>query len=334
MGESESDRADSARDGAPADITKGASSVPRTRFEAASSASASEEVVYRETFEHLPISMALLDGDGCIVDANWQWREFARVNGGDPEGYVGTNYLAVCRDSSDPQAMEAAALLEALLNGQRDVVEWEYPCDAPEEPRWFYLKAYRCLEGGERRFGVVHVEITPWRLAEEAEQQRAETDALTGMLNRRAFAERGERVLAIAERNAINMAIVFLDLDDYKAINDEYGHEMGDRVLAVVADRLQGPTRESDLQARFGGDEFVIIAEGADSARAERVAARLQELIATPITVNGHRFQLSCSQGIAIYPDDGGNLAALVNAADAAMYRAKKSGGARAVFAD
>lgn len=288
---------------------------------------------YHETFECLPISMALLDGDGWIIDVNEQWRRFASDNGGDPNGYIGTNYVAACRDPSDPQALEVAERFEELLAGRRHLVEFEYPCHSPETRRWFYLKAYRCLEGDQPRIGVLHIEITPWRLAEEAEQHRADTDTLTGLLNRRAFVERAERILTSAERNAISVAVLFLDLDNYKVINDTYGHEMGDRVIATIGERLQGPTRECDLQGRYGGDEFVVIAENVDRDGAERVGARVRELIAMPVAVAGHRFELTCSQGIALYPDQGNDLNALIRAADRAMYRAKEAGRDRAVFA-
>lgn len=282
--------------------------------------------VYRESFRKLPMSMALLDSAGRIVAVNERWRQFACANGGDPEGYIGASYVAACRDADDTELAEIERLFRELVAGERDLAELEYPCHSPDERRWFLMQAYRYAEGDDPRIAVLHIDITQRRLAEEAARHRAATDSLTGLLTREEFTDRAAQILAIAAREQLNAAVVFLDLDGYKAINDHYGHETGDRVLAAAAERLRSQTRESDLLARYGGDELVVIAEGADRAAAECLSERLRAIIGAPLTVDGHDFELTCSQGIALYPDHGGDLATLLSAADTAMYRAKASG--------
>jgi diguanylate cyclase (GGDEF)-like protein/PAS domain S-box-containing protein len=294
----------------------------------------SDAIIYRQTFDNLPMSMALLDRNGTIIDVNECWRTFARANGGDPAGYIGTRYVAACQDADEPEAQHVQQLLNELIADQRDMVELEYPCHSPDERRWFLMQAFRYRGGDDTAIAVLHVDITQRRLAEQAAHERAATDSLTGLLNRETFTERAEQILAIADREALHAAIVFLDLDDYKEINDEYGHEVGDQVLGIIAERLREQTRDSDLLARYGGDELVVIAEGADRESAECLSERLRRIITAPLTVDNNTFHVTCSQGIALYPDHGRNLPELVSAADAAMYQAKQSGGASTFFAN
>lgn len=292
------------------------------------------DAVYQQTFQSLPISLALLDEDGWIIDVNERWRAFARDNGGDFGGYVGTNYVAACHDPGDPEALEVEARLKELLAGQQELVEIEYPCDSPSGRRWFLMQACRCPHTGQPRYTIIHIETTQWRLAEQAEHQRADTDALTGVVSRGAFDERARQMLAQAERDGSHVALLFVDMDYYKAINDAYGHDLGDRVLAALAERLRQPTRESDLLARYGGDEFVILGPGSDEVGAQALAERLHQTVTEPVAIGDYRFCVSCSQGIAIYPDHGRDLTSLVNAADAAMYRAKRAATGYAAVAE
>jgi diguanylate cyclase (GGDEF)-like protein/PAS domain S-box-containing protein len=292
-----------------------------------------DATIYRQTFDNLPMSMALLDHNGVIIDVNERWRAFARANGGDPAGYIGRSYGAACQLADEPQEDTVESLFDELLAGRRERIEFEYPCHSPDERRWFLMQAYRFRDAGQLRVAVLHIDITQRRLAEEAAHQRAATDSLTGLLNRETFNERADQILAIAHREGLHSAILFLDLDDYKGINDVYGHEVGDRVLGIVAERLREQTRDSDLLARYGGDELVVIAEGADRASAQCLSDRLQRIITAPVTVDNTTFHVACSQGIALYPEHGHSLQELVSAADAAMYQAKQEGGAGAMFA-
>jgi diguanylate cyclase (GGDEF)-like protein/PAS domain S-box-containing protein len=155
----------------------------------------------------------------------------------------------------------------------------------------------------------------------------ANHDALTGLPSLRLCKDRLERSLAEARRKRQMSAVMFLDLDGFKNINDHHGHEFGDLVLKATADRIQAGIRETDTVARIGGDEFIIILSSLpEIAIAERIADNLINQIAQPLRVGQSEVQVSASIGIALYPADGDSAEELMRAADSAMYRIKHQG--------
>jgi diguanylate cyclase (GGDEF)-like protein len=175
-----------------------------------------------------------------------------------------------------------------------------------------------------------------------AERQRLETrlrtlaehDPLTGLMNRAALTEALRRSLALATRQKWSVAVVFIDLDKFKEVNDSLGHAAGDELLRQIASRLQGCLRESDLLGRLGGDEFIVVAEALlDGPRnAIELADKLLMQMKRPFLVDGRPLSMGFSAGIAIYPGDGDTPEALVANADAAMYQAKEQGRFRAAL--
>lgn len=168
------------------------------------------------------------------------------------------------------------------------------------------------------------------RLAAEITEElrhMAQHDPLTGLPNRALFSDRVQNALAYARRHDSRFAVIFLDLDRFKPINDDYGHLVGDLLLQQVAKRLQDSIRASDTVGRIGGDEFVLLIGelvGPDAARA--LAEKIRQEVRRPYTIDGHELTISCSLGVAIYPDDGTDEIALTKRADDAMYRAKEGG--------
>ena len=162
----------------------------------------------------------------------------------------------------------------------------------------------------------------------EAELQRfARYDALTGLPNRPFFHETLQRTLARVARERTRLALIFVDLDGFKAVNDSLGHAAGDAVLQLVAERLRAATRSSDIVARIGGDEFVVLVQSLSRADdAALVARALLDRVARPCVVAGHDLTLGASAGIAVCPEDGSEAEALLHNADLAMYRAKQEG--------
>lgn len=158
-------------------------------------------------------------------------------------------------------------------------------------------------------------------------EQLAFYDSLTGLPNRALFLDRLEHTLVASRRHGGQGAVLFLDLDRFKEINDSQGHAVGDLALAEVARRLQRAARREDTLARLGGDEFVLIAEGADLQSAVRIATRLQDSLVEPLSLLGHSYNVGASIGIAFYPADGDTSEDLIKRTDIAMYRAKMSGG-------
>ncbi len=155
----------------------------------------------------------------------------------------------------------------------------------------------------------------------------AVTDPLTGLPNRHALRTCIDHAMALSRRKGRSLALLFVDLDGFKAVNDTYGHECGDRVLADTARRLVSRTRDMDTVARLGGDEFVVVMEDLEDPRfAATLAAKALAAVAEPIVVEGHTLHVTASIGISVYPGDGTDAAALMRHADMAMYAAKSGG--------
>ncbi|WP_303786221.1 diguanylate cyclase [Azovibrio restrictus] len=155
----------------------------------------------------------------------------------------------------------------------------------------------------------------------------AQRDALTGLANRVALDDYMARTLATARIRRSRFAVLLVDLDHFKPVNDSHGHGIGDRLLQAVAQRLRACVRQEDMVARLGGDEFVIVlANLVGTEAADRIAAKVVESLATPFTVAGLELQISASIGVALYPEHGEDAHHLFNRADGAMYQAKQGG--------
>lgn len=161
--------------------------------------------------------------------------------------------------------------------------------------------------------------------AEETIQRMASHDALTGVTNRTAFTVRIEQALHSAQRYEKKIAVMFIDLDRFKHVNDTLGHQAGDLLLIEVSRRLLECIRSDSVLARFGGDEFVILVDHVgDSEALALIAKRISNAVSRPFTILGHYCEVGCSIGISIYPNDGTSSSELMKKADAAMYRIKK----------
>jgi len=161
----------------------------------------------------------------------------------------------------------------------------------------------------------------------------SQRDPLTNIPNRLLMLDRLESAIATARRRDTRIGVMFIDLDNFKRINDTLGHTAGDQVLQLVARRLQSAVRDSDTVSRHGGEEFlVLLPEISQAADAAVIARKLLAALAAPAKVGANRLQLSASIGITIYPEDGEDAETLISRADAAMYRAKRSGPGRYEF--
>jgi diguanylate cyclase (GGDEF)-like protein/PAS domain S-box-containing protein len=170
-------------------------------------------------------------------------------------------------------------------------------------------------------------DITAQKTSEQQLVHRAEHDSLTDLPNRGLFMDRLRSGIARAKRNIQPLALLFVDLNDFKPVNDQHGHQTGDRLLRVVAQRLMAAVREVDTVARVGGDEFAVILEAiSDADDAAAVAAKIAECIGEPFSIDGRTLCIGASTGIAIYPGDGDGVNSLLQHADAEMYRVKRAG--------
>ena len=169
-------------------------------------------------------------------------------------------------------------------------------------------------------------DITEQRASQRRIEQLAYTDLLTGLPNRLMLAQRIEFALRLAERDGGEFAVLFVDLDRFKNINDSLGHLFGDRVLVEVAQRIQSCLRQIDTLCRLGGDEFVMVLHKADAGAAEMVARRVIDIMTRPFDLDALQFTIGCSIGVAMYPADGRSMDDLIKSADTAMYSVKERG--------
>ena len=174
--------------------------------------------------------------------------------------------------------------------------------------------------------GRAHALLLAAEMTEEL-RHMAQHDSLTGLPNRALFSDRVDSQIAYAKRHGGRFAMIFLDLDKFKPVNDNYGHGVGDLLLQQVAKRLLDSIRASDTVGRIGGDEFVLlVGELASTDAALALAEKIRQEVRQPYLVEGHELNVSCSLGVAIYPDDGTDEISLAKRADEAMYRAKEGG--------
>jgi diguanylate cyclase (GGDEF)-like protein len=181
------------------------------------------------------------------------------------------------------------------------------------------------MEDLKRINAALQAEIVERRQAEQRAHELATKDPLTGLLNRRSITERLEHAISRAARHNERLALLFLDMDRFKAINDTLGHDAGDELLRQVSNRISHAVRGSDMVARLGGDEFVVLMEGLSSyASAAEVAKKIVKANERPFTIASQSIKTSVSVGISLYPQDGNTVHSLMRSADLAMYHAKQ----------
>ena len=188
-------------------------------------------------------------------------------------------------------------------------------------------QVYRDPSGWAQRVVGVVMDITDRKMAEQRVAHMAHHDALTGLPNRVLLRDRIQHAIAQAHRAGTKLAVLFIDLDRFKTINDSLGHQLGDRLLQAVASRILVCVREGDTVARVGGDEFVIVIPGIEtSADASTVSGKILEVLGNPFHLHGNDLHVGASIGISLYPSDGGDAETLMRNADTAMYAAKDAG--------
>jgi diguanylate cyclase (GGDEF)-like protein/PAS domain S-box-containing protein len=225
-----------------------------------------------------------------------------------------------------------AAFFQTMWHTLRDDGYWEGEIwdkrkDGSEYPKWVHINTIRDSDARISHFVAVFSDISERKASEERIRYLAQHDALTGLPNRFTLAVHLEHALARAERAGEKIGLMFIDLDNFKTVNDTLGHAVGDLLLCEVARRITSAVRKSDIVARIGGDEFVVVLESAHlPGDAGMVAQKILERMSEAVPVDGNELHTTPSIGIAIYPDDGSNSEDLMKNADVAMYHAKSAG--------
>lgn len=259
---------------------------------------------------------------------------FAQLTGYSEEEIIGQNPSILASGA------EREGFYEEMWQQINDKGHWEGEIhdrrkDGSVYPKWLTVVAVKDSQGRPINYVGTFVDITERKKHEARILHLATHDALTGLPNRSLLLEHVAKGIAQASRNNTMLAILFLDLDRFKGINDSLGHEYGDRLLKLIARRLLDTMRSSDTIARIGGDEFVILLNDVkEVSDVSAAASKVIEQISHPVTFNGREFHITTSLGISIYPNDGNTADQLLKHADAAMYSAKAAGKNQARFFD
>lgn len=294
-----------------------------TERRAAENAAWQSQQLLKSTMDNFPTFIAFKDAAG----------RFLEINGAVAEA-LGHPKSQICgRTIADfvPQAAAAVHWQHELeVMESRRAIQFEETTPLPTGLMHFIVTSFPLIDAEGKVYGTGHIahDISEHKRAEERLREASLHDSLTGLPNRACVFEYGGHLLAAAKRRHGRGALLFIDLDRFKPINDLYGHEIGDRVLQEVAKRLGDCTRDEDLVGRLGGDEFVVILPNADalSHRAAVVAQHIVDSISRPMLIDTLELSLSPSIGVSYFPDDAGDVGALIHNADLAMYQAKQSG--------
>lgn len=275
-----------------------------------------------KVFESSPEAVFITNAAFEVVQVNPRCEALA---GHHSDRLLGSSARDFFHDPEHPQLfadIEMALLASGFWTGE----VWRRRDDAvvvAVEVSWVALQD----AGGQMSHTVGFFKDMTERLeAQRRIEKLAYRDVLTGLPNRLLLGQRVDFALRLAERGGGTFAVMFIDLDRFKNINDSLGHAFGDRVLIEVADRILHCMRDVDTLSRMGGDEFVAFLQDADALGAEVAARRILDALAQPFLVDGMNFSLGCSIGIAMYPADGRSLDDLIKCADTAMYRVKDRG--------
>lgn len=274
-------------------------------------------------FDHSGEAIMITDRDNRIVEVN---PSFTRMTGYMPEEICGQNPGVLSSGRATPEdyrAMWQAIREQGFWQGEM----WDRRKDGEIYPKLLTISVVRNARGDIDFYIASFADISEQKASEEKIRHVAHHDALTGLPNRWHLQISLEQAIALAKRENEEVALMFIDLDRFKIINDTLGHNIGDRLLVEVAQRLRECVRESDLLARLGGDEFVVVLTGDDAINASaHVAEKILGSLARSFRIEGNALHTTPSIGISLYPHDGDSIESLMKNSDTAMYHVKSMG--------
>jgi diguanylate cyclase (GGDEF)-like protein/PAS domain S-box-containing protein len=275
-----------------------------------------------KVFEQSNEGIMITDAQRNIMQVN---RAFTQIT-----GYRQDEVLGKLPRLAGPGRMDDAFFLD-MVETLRNQSHWEGETrnrrkDGTAYPQWLSITRVTDAQEQVTHYIAIIRDITQAKEAQDRIRQLAHYDPLTGLPNRTLLADRSDHAISIAQRSGASLALIFLDLDHFKNVNDSLGHRVGDELLKALAQRLRSVVREQDTISRLGGDEFILVLPSTDADGAAHVAGKLLEIAAQPYTLERHELTITPSIGIALFPADGADFDTLSKCADAAMYRAKQDG--------
>lgn len=277
----------------------------------------------RLVFETAGEGMAITDAQGVILAVN---PAFCEITGYREDEVIGQTTALLNSGLHDAEFYRGMwDELRAIGRWSGEIVNRRKNGDI--YPEWLSIVAVEDPSQRDARYVGLFSDITERKREEDRIRRLAHYDVLTGLPNRVLFADHLKRAVARTSRNGGKLAVLYLDLDHFKPVNDLYGHETGDKVLAEAAKRMTASIRSGDTVSRRGGDEFVALLEADDAKNsAAMVSRKLIQAVSQPYEINGQHLIIGASIGVAIFPDDGDSADALLAAADSALYSAKEEG--------
>lgn len=278
---------------------------------------------FTKVYENTQEGIMITDADSVIQSVN---PAFTAITGYPPDEVLGKtpHLLRSGRHDDDFYANMWEQLVE---EGHWQGEIWNRRKSGEVYPEWLSISAIHDHRGEVSQYVALFTDITEHKRNEEKLRHMAYHDVLTGLPNRRMFSKYLEATILQAERGQRLLAVMFLDLDRFKTINDSHGHDVGDKLLQAVAKRLKISLRKSDILARMGGDEFTLLLTSINDIRdVEGIAEKIKQTMADSIQIGEQTFFVTTSIGISLYPMDGENPEVLMKNADTAMYQAKQLG--------
>ena len=282
-----------------------------------------QQLLAQSVFDNTAEGIIVTDKNQIITSVNPAFTQITGYTADEVMGKHPTVLSSGIQEASFYQAMWKRILDHGNWQGEL----WNSRKNGETYPELLTISQVKDTLGEVVHYIGVFSDITLMKKTQQQLEFMAHHDPLTKLPNRLLLEARLGHAIEWARRDAFKIAVLFMDLDQFKEINDTFGHSVGDLILQEVAVRFRGLLREKDTVARIGGDEFVIVLEEyEDLLYLEQVVKRVLELFKEPFLVNERSFNLTCSVGISLYPNDGKDIETLIKNADAAMYKAKESG--------
>ncbi|MCU7844391.1 MAG: EAL domain-containing protein [Candidatus Thiodiazotropha sp. (ex Monitilora ramsayi)] len=274
-------------------------------------------------FDTTSEGIMVTDADNLIKTVN---PAFSRITGYEAEEVIGRS-PKILSSGRHTENFYEQLWSSVMQNGYWSGEIWNRKKDGSVFPEWLSIAAIKSDDGLVKEYVAVFSDITKHKQDEEKIRYQANFDALTGLPNRSLLTDRLSQAILSANREKWNLGLLFIDLDQFKVVNDTFGHVVGDELLQQVAERIRECVREADTVARFGGDEFVILLQDIeDPDVAVAISSKVIEALTRSFKLYGREIFIGASIGITIYPEDAGTADTLLRNADMAMYQAKEHG--------